>query len=203
MFTGIVETIGTIDHIVTSGDCMHLTISPRIKFDDLHIGDSVAINGVCLTITEFSATCFHATVVPETLRLTNLGDLALGSHVNLERSMQANARIGGHYVQGHVDGVGKIMDLQTDGETTWIAKIRIPSALEKYVINKGYIGLDGMSITVIETSLTWFTVTLIPHTQDVTIVKHYHIGTKINIEVDMVGKYVEKLLSAQPLSHAN
>jgi riboflavin synthase len=197
MFTGIVETIGTIEHIATSGDCMHLTISPLMKFDDLHVGDSVAINGVCLTVTEFSATAFHATVVPETLRLTNLGELALGSHVNLERSMQANARIGGHYVQGHVDGVGEIIDLQTDGETAWIVKIRIPTPLEKYI------GLDGMSITVIETNPTWFTVTLIPHTQDVTIVKHYKIGSKINIEVDMVGKYVEKLLSARQGSIAN
>jgi riboflavin synthase len=197
MFTGIVETVGTIDHIDTSGDCLHLTISPLIVFDDLHIGDSVAINGVCLTVTHFSSANFQVTVVPETLRLTNLSKLSVGSKINLERSMQANARLGGHYVQGHVDGIGEIIDILADGEKAWIAKIGIEPALEKYVIKKGYIGIDGMSITVMDTTPTWFTVTLIPHTQDVTIVKQYAIGAKVNIEVDMLGKYVEKILLSQ------
>jgi riboflavin synthase len=196
MFTGIVETTGIIGHAEQREGCLHLTIKPKIAFSDLHMGDSVAINGVCLTVTAFTPTTFKATVVPETLRLTNLGELVNGSKVNLERSMQANARIGGHYVQGHVDGMGEILELQPDGGTAWLVKISIPTTLEKYVVNKGYIGLDGMSITVIESTSNWFTVTLIPHTREVTIVSQYKIGTRINIEVDMLGKYVEKLLSS-------
>jgi riboflavin synthase len=196
MFTGIVETTGIIDRAEQREGCLHLTIKPQIAFSDLNVGDSIAVNGVCLTVTEFTSTTFNATAVPETLRLTNLGKLANGSKVNLERSMQANARIGGHYVQGHVDGIGEIMELQPDGGTAWMVKISIPAALEKYVVNKGYIGLDGMSITVIETTSHWFTVTLIPHTQEVSIVNQYKIGTRINIEVDMLGKYVEKLLGS-------
>ena len=200
MFTGIVETVGTITALDYQGDCLHLTISPELPFTDLKIGDSVAVNGVCLTVTHFSPDAFHVTVVPETLRLTNLSRLSQHSPVNLERSMQANARIGGHYVQGHVDGMGEIIAITPDGEQALLVKISITPALERYVVNKGYIGLDGMSLTVIETTPTWFTVTLIPHTQDVTLVKHYQIGTQLNIEVDMLGKYVEKLLRHQGMS---
>jgi riboflavin synthase len=199
MFTGIVETTGIIDHAEQKEGCLQLTIKPQIAFSDLSMGDSVAVNGVCLTVTTFTPTTFSATVVPETLRLTNLATLTNGSKVNLERSMRASARIGGHYVQGHVDGIGEIIELQPDGTTAWMVKISIPTALEKYVVNKGYIGLDGMSITVIETTPDWFTVTLIPHTQDVTIVNQYKTGSQINIEVDMLGKYVEKLLGSSTI----
>jgi riboflavin synthase len=194
MFTGIVETTGIIDYADVKEGCLHLCIKPYMAFSDLNMGDSVAINGVCLTVTEFTSTVFNVTVVPETLRLTNLGKLAKGSKVNLERSMLANARIGGHYVQGHVDGMGEIIELKPDGGSAWMVKISIPTVLEKYVVNKGYIGLDGMSITVIATTPDWFTATLIPHTQEITIVNQYKTGTQINIEVDMLGKYIEKLL---------
>ncbi len=197
MFTGIVETIGIIQYANSIDDCVKIRIIPHNPFDDLQLGDSVAVNGVCLTVTDFTPQTFDVTVVPETLRLTNLGQLQPNNKVNLERSMAANARIGGHYVQGHIDSMGEIIDIKSDGKSALLIKISHDPALAKYIIKKGYIGLDGMSITVVETTPSWFTVTLIPHTQEVTIVNQYQIGTRINIEVDMLGKYIEKLLSSR------
>jgi riboflavin synthase len=198
MFSGIVEAIGKINKIFPTGDCIDFTISADQQFDDLKIGDSIAINGVCLTITKLLANkCFNITAVPETLRVTNLGKLQENSPVNLERSIHAHSRLGGHYVQGHVDNIGEIIDIQKDGEEAILVKIKIPSILNKYIINKGYIGLDGMSITVIDATPEWFTVTFIPHTQQNTIVKNYQVGTLINIEVDMIAKYIEKLVGAR------
>lgn len=195
MFSGIVETLGIIRLLNQTIDSISFQIEPQIKFDDLRIGDSVSINGVCLTVTEIFATTFAVTAVPETLRLTNLGELRLGAEVNLERSLLVGARNGGHNVQGHVDALGKIIDIEADGKDAITVKISVPERLGRYIVNKGYIGLDGMSITVIEANKDWFTVMFIPHTQQVTIVKHYQIGTNINVEVDIYGKYVEKLLA--------
>lgn len=197
MFSGIVEAIGTVLCIETLGDCIHLNISPNKIFDDLKLGDSVSINGVCLTITQIFQDAFAVTIVPETLRVTNLGGLKVSSLVNLERSISLSSRIGGHYVQGHVDGVAEIIELEKDGEEALLLKIRHSPHLAKYIVNKGYIALDGMSITVIKSSLEVFTVTLIPHTQQVTIVKDYCVGTKVNIEVDILSKYLEKLIGGQ------
>lgn len=194
MFGGIVETTGTIHSITREGDCIHFTISPALPFDDLAIGDSVAVNGVCLTVTQFSSNTFNVTAVPETLRLTNLGSLAEKSLVNLERSLKVNARLGGHFVQGHVDAVGEIFEITPDGKNALLARIRVPETLAKYIVRKGYIGIDGMSITVIDAIDDWFSVTFIPHTQAATVVNQYQIGTYVNIEVDMMGKYLEKLL---------
>ncbi len=198
MFGGIVETIGCITQLTTSHDCVHLTIAPKEaptkNFNDVNIGDSIAVNGVCLTVTHIIDNTFSFTAVPQTLRLTNLGNLIVGSRVNLERSLQVNSRLGGHQVQGHIDGVGDILEMKADGEEALLVKISVPSTLAKYVVNKGYIGLDGMSITVIEAGATWFTVTFIPHTQQVTIVNEYKVGTKINIEVDVLGKYIERYM---------
>jgi riboflavin synthase len=196
MFTGIVETIGILRQIVPHNDCIHFSITPKIAFADLSIGDSVAVNGVCLTVVTLFDGGFAVTVVPETLRVTNLGFLAPESVVNLERSMKLNGRIGGHCVQGHVDAVGEIQELVADGASALLAKISISSAINKYIVNKGYITLDGMSITVIESTPEWFTVTFIPHTQEVTTVNQYKKGSKINIEVDILGKYIEKLARA-------
>lgn len=197
MFSGIVEALGVINRIVRHNDCVGFTITPSKVFDDLNVGDSVAINGVCLTVTELFANSFAVTVVPQTLRITNLGLLNEGSQINLERSLCANARIGGHYVQGHVDATGEIIELTSDGSDALLVKISLPLELQKYVVNKGYIALDGMSITVIEASATWVKVTFIPHTQQVTVVNQYQIGSKINIEVDILGKYVEKIVGVQ------
>jgi len=198
MFGGIVETTGIIKSILDGEGCRHFSITPAIAFNDLNIGDSVAINGVCLTVTKFQNNIFDVSAVPETLRLTNLGKLSALNEVNLERSLKSDSRIGGHYVQGHVDGLGQIMEIQQEGQAL-LVKISVPAHLAKYLVNKGYITLDGMSITIIQTTPEWLTVTFIPHTQQVTIVRHYQPGAWINIEVDILGKYVEKLLQVKSL----
>jgi len=195
MFSGIVETVGHIEKIEHEAGCMKMIIATQNVFDDLAIGDSVAVNGVCLTVTDFTKTTFNVTAVPETLRLTNLGELILGSEVNLERAVKASSRIGGHNIQGHVDGTGKIIDLHTDGgESALLLKISATEEVTKYIVAKGYVALDGMSITVIEVQPEWFSITVIPHTQEVTIAKNYSVGKSINIEVDILGKYIEKFV---------
>jgi riboflavin synthase len=196
MFSGIVETTCIITQLNFANECLLVSIKPQKYFDDLNIGDSVAINGVCLTVTELQEDSFNATIVPETLRLTNLKNLTLHARVNLERSLKASSRIGGHYVQGHVDAAAEILELRGDGKDALIAKISLPRALAKYVVRKGYIGIDGMSITVIEAASDYFTVTFIPHTQEVSITHQYRQGSLVNLEVDILGKYVEKLLGA-------
>ena len=195
MFTGIVETIGMVSDVKDKNACKLITILRPEMFDDLHEGDSVAVNGICLTITNVNNKTFDVTAVPETLQLTNLSQLANNMHVNLERSLKLNDRLGGHMVQGHVDGVVKIIAWQREGDAI-LAKMTIPLGLEKYIIKKGYIALDGMSITVIDVTPKWFTVTFIPHTQTVTIIPQYRLGTLLNVEVDILGKYAEKLLGA-------
>lgn len=197
MFSGIVEATGVITFIETIYDCLHVRILPQINFSDLQIGDSVAVNGVCLTVTTLIDNEFTATIVPETLRLTNLKKLSLNEKVNLERSAKLDTRIGGHNVQGHVDGEGEIIDLQSDGESALIAKIQVPDTINKYIVKKGYVTIDGMSITVMDVAPEWFTATFIPHTQEVTVTNQYRKGTCVNIEVDILGKYIEKLLGAQ------
>lgn len=194
MFNGIVETVGTVTDIQKMDDCIHFLITTPKPLADLFIGESVSVNGVCLTVTRFTENTFNVTAVPETLRVTNLGALEVGSLVNLECSMKVSGRMGGHYVQGHVDGVGEILEVKTEGNAALLVKISVPATLAKYTVNKSYIALDGMSITVIQAGPDWITVTFIPHTQQVTIIKQYRKGTKINIEVDILSKYVEKLL---------
>ncbi len=193
MFNGIVETIGKIENLQINQGCKDFTISSEKIFDDLKVDDSIAVNGVCLTITDIQKNIFHVTAVPETLRLTNLDFLTIGSFVNLERSMQLGARISGHPVQGHVDGLGKILEIKQEGAAL-LVKINVSSALTKYIVKKGFITLDGMSITVVSVEENEMTVTLIPHTQKITIVNHYSVGTLINIEVDILSKYIEKMI---------
>lgn len=195
MFNGIVETIGSVTALSLEKDCLQLRITPHIELDDLKIGDSISVNGICLTITDLSPKYFDVTVVPETLRKSNLIELATGSLVNLERSIKYNHRISGHYVQGHSDGVGEIIELAQDGQNALLLKIAIPSSITKYIVKKGYIALDGMSITVIEAEPTWISITLIPHTAKSTIAHQYKLGSLINIEVDIFGKYIEKIVA--------
>lgn len=194
MFNGIIETLGEVCAIIDDRACVHLTIKPKQALTDIQIGESVAVNGVCLTVTQVSTHTFTVTVVPETLRLTNLKRLMQGAYVNLERALRANARISGHYVQGHVDGLGEIISLKQDNSDALLVTIQFPPHLAQYIVNKGFITLDGMSITVIDVKTDELTVTFIPHTQAVTIIKHYYPGYAINIEVDMMGKYIEKLV---------
>lgn len=194
MFSGIVSAIGIIQRILKHQDSIDFIICIPNTFTHLEIGESIAVNGVCLTVTDFTQTTISVTAVPETLRITNLGQLTENNLVNLERSITLNTRLGGHYVQGHVDATGEILDIQADGNAAILVKISMPKELGKYIVRKGYITLDGMSITVIDTAPDWFTVTFIPHTQKATIVQYYHVGSKINLEVDILSKYVEKLL---------
>jgi riboflavin synthase len=196
MFTGIVETIGDIVQIISVKGCKYFTIMPHLPLNDWAIGDSVSINGVCLTVIEFTDRDFKVAAVPETLRLTNLDQLAIHHFVNIERSLKVNARLGGHYIQGHIDGTGEILELSSDQGDALLAKIAIAPQLSKYIVNKAYIGLDGMSITVIHSEPSWFTVTFIPHTQKITITHTYQVGHMINVETDILGKYVEKMLGA-------
>ncbi len=202
MFNGIVESVGLVQAITIENECKHFTIVPRQPLNDLQINDSIAVNGVCLTITDMGENQLHLTLVPETLRLTNLNLLNSNSIVNLERAIQFNSRMSGHYVQGHVDGIGEIISLENEGEAK-LCTIRVPRKLMRYIVNKGYITLDGMSITVISASTDCFTVTFIPHTQHITIVNSYHVGTLINIEVDILGKYVEKIMGANQYANCN
>jgi riboflavin synthase len=196
MFGGIVETVGIVSFIKISPSHIDISITPQIEFSDINIGDSIAVNGVCLTVTTFVNNTFTATIVPETMRLTNLGNLVVGSKVNLERALPVNGRVSGHYVQGHIDNCAEIIDIQQDGKEALLVKFAIPPRLAKYFVNKGYVAIDGMSITIIEAASTWFTVTFIPHTQAATIVHEYHVGGRVNLEVDILGKYVEKILSS-------
>jgi riboflavin synthase len=195
MFSGIVEAIGIIVHLEKAQDCLKITIATPQKINDLKIGDSICVNGVCLTITDFpEENQLNMTVVPETLRLTNLGKLFRGSLVNIEKPLKNDSRNSGHAVQGHVDGMGELIELKPDGKEALLVKCAIPPSLAKYLVNKGYIAFDGMSLTVIEARTEWFTVTLIPHTQRVTIASQYRLGSLVNLEVDILSKYVEKLM---------
>jgi len=196
MFNGIVEATGQIENVYDENNCRYFTISSEKQFNDLKVDDSLSVNGVCLTITQSQNNLFNVTAVPETLRLTNLQFLTKGSRVNLERAMQLNSRVSGHTMQGHVDAMGQILDIQNEGDALLVS-IGMPSSLGNYIVNKGYIALDGMSITVIRAEKNRFTVTLIPHTQNITIARQYLVGTHINIEVDILGKYVEKILEAR------
>lgn len=205
MFNGIVETTASVLAVENNNDCKQLILAPTLPFSDLSLGESIAVNGVCLTVTHFNQSTFSVTVVPETLKLTNLSQLKMNDEVNIERSMQAHARISGHYVQGHVDNMGILLELKpvAPASPALLAKVSLPNELAKYVVKKGYISLDGMSITVIDTGPDYFTVTFIPHTQAVTIIKNYQIGQSINIEVDMMSKYIEKLMGATAHVHSH
>jgi riboflavin synthase len=193
MFSGIVEMMGIILAISVHDACKTFEIKPDVMFDDVFIGDSVAVNGACLTVIELTDATFKVTAVPVTLQITNLDLLDVGSCVNLERAVKVDMRIGGHYVQGHVDGVGEILEIHQQGGAL-LVKIGMPKVLAKYMVNKGYVAIDGMSITIIEAALDWFAVTFIPHTKSVTIVDRYQVGHLVNLETDMLAKHVEKLL---------
>ncbi|WP_440615756.1 riboflavin synthase [Cysteiniphilum sp. 6C5] len=189
MFSGIVQEIAKVES-VTGNEVITLIIRSE-QLDNCKIGDSIAINGVCLTVVTLDKVnglvSFEA--VPETLRKTTLGQLIAGSHVNLELSLRLNDFIGGHMVQGHVDGVGEVKSITHEAEA-WLVAISAPKEILKYLVNKGFITIDGMSITVIEVNDDCFTVTFIPHTIDATIVKNYQIGTKVNLEADPIGKHI-------------
>ncbi len=193
MFSGIVETLGYIKKIKSHQGCKDFIITPEKLFLDLNIGDSVSVDGICLTVIQDDQKSFTVTAVPETLHLTNLDILCEGDPVNLERAMRLDQRIGGHLVQGHVDGVGEILDIQDDQGAIRVA-FSAPKNILDYLIPKGFIAIDGMSITLIDVTDEYFTVTFIPHTIQNSLVKSYNIGTQVNLEIDMLAKMVKKLL---------
>lgn len=194
MFTGIVEEIGKIRRIEKGSQSAVLHIGASEITSDLSLGDSVAVNGVCLTVVDFDQTGFAADVMHETLNRTNLGKLKSGSAVNLERAMAANGRFGGHIVSGHVDGVGKITDITKDDNAIWYTISAEPAVL-RYIVEKGSIAIDGISLTVARVTDKDFAISAIPHTVKVTILGQKQAGDTVNLENDIIGKYVEKLMT--------
>lgn len=193
MFTGIVEEIGTILSVKKGVKSSALIISGDPIFEDMHIGDSIAVNGVCLTVTNKTKESFTADVMAETLRRSSLGSLKAGSKVNLERAMAANGRFGGHIVSGHIDGTGEIESFVREDNAVWVT-VKTPVKLLKYIIEKGSIAIDGVSLTVAYVDNRCFKVSLIPHTAANTILLSKKAGDIVNLENDIVGKYIEKLM---------
>ncbi|MDY5774722.1 MAG: riboflavin synthase [Lachnospiraceae bacterium] len=193
MFTGIVEEMGTIAGIQKGAKSAVLTIQAEKVFSDIHIGDSIALNGVCLTVTSFNGNTYTADVMNETLRRSSLGSLTIGSKVNLERAMAANGRFGGHIVSGHIDGTGTITKVEKDDNAIWYT-IAAEENLMKYIVEKGSIAIDGISLTVAKRSDMDFAISMIPHTAKETVLSQKKPGDIVNLENDIVGKYIEQLM---------
>lgn len=193
MFTGIIEEIGTIRTINRGAASAVFTIAAETVLKDVHLGDSIAVNGVCLTVTSFSKKQFTADVMHETLNRSSLGTLRPGSHVNLERAMKADGRFGGHIVSGHIDGTGTITDIKKDDNAIWYT-IKTPPELMRFIIEKGSITIDGISLTVAAVAADSFSVSTIPHTNAVTTLGERKVGDLVNLETDIIGKYVERLM---------
>ncbi|MFS3129189.1 riboflavin synthase [Nocardioides sp. Bht2] len=194
MFTGIVEELGTVAGIEPQGDAMRLSIRTENLLEDVHLGDSIAVNGCCLTVAEFSGDVWTADVMQETLDKTSLAGIAAGDRVNLERAMRADKRLGGHIVQGHVDGVGTVLK-RTPSEHWEVVEFALPANLARYLVDKGSITIDGTSLTVVEAGPESFTVSLIPETLARTTLGFREPGDRVNLEVDVIAKYVEKLVA--------
>ncbi|MGH2332011.1 riboflavin synthase [Thermoanaerobacter mathranii] len=197
MFTGIIEETGTVKNI-THGTFTKIVIKCSKVLEETKIGDSIAVNGVCLTVTNISDESFAADVMPETMRASNLKDLKIGSIVNLERALQVGRRMGGHIVTGHIDCVGKIIEKRQE-KNAFIFKIAINEKFTKYIARKGSIAVDGISLTVVEDGYDYFTVSVIPHTMLKTTLGYKGLGDSVNIEVDILSKYVEKLIGKKDI----
>lgn len=194
MFTGIVETVGEIRELALRNREWQLRVHcPGLDFGDVKLGDSIAVNGCCLTVTEFDSQSFTADVSNETISLTTFRYLKPGSKVNLEKALTPQTRLGGHLVSGHVDGVGEIISQRDDGGS-WRLEVRVPDELAKYIAQKGSVCMDGTSLTVNSVSGAVFGVNIIPHTQQATIIHTYRPGQRVNIEVDLVSRYLERLM---------
>lgn len=194
MFTGLVERIGrvaTIEELTDARRFLFEILDDQF-LEDPSEGESIACQGVCLTATDISSRAFSVVAVEETLRRTTLGQLKVGDEANLERALKASARLGGHIVQGHVDGVADVVAVRDEGESLWIT-FQPPSALLRYIVEKGSVCLDGVSLTVANTAYDKFSVALIPHTREVTTAKSWLPGARVNVEVDVLAKYVERL----------
>ena len=194
MFTGIIQGIGNISKIDSNGPDSRIVFKAgRMKLDDVKIGDSVSVNGVCLSITEKTKDSFSSDLSSETLNLTTFIEIRANSKVNLEKAMSFSSRVNGHLIAGHVDGVGVIKEMKNDGRSILIL-IEFPKELEKYISKKGSIAVDGVSLTINGTKENTFSINIIPHTLSGSIISEYNIGTKVNIEVDLIARYLEKLV---------
>lgn len=193
MFTGIVEEIGSVKSLLEVMGGWSLTIGAQTVLGGAHLGDSIAINGTCLTVTALTEDTFTVGLSPETLRRTNLGDLRANGEVNLERSLMANGRVDGHFVQGHVDGTGVVRSFRPEGDSLWVTIESAPDLL-RYIVPKDYIAVDGVSLTVVEVFPDAFTFMLVAYTQQHIILPRKPLGSRVNLEVDVLGKYVEKFI---------
>ena len=193
MFTGIIEEKGEVVEIKRNGTDSFIRIRTKKILDDVRLGDSIAVNGVCLTVTRMDSNIFQADVMNETLNRSSLGRLSSGSYVNLERAMQAGGRFGGHIVSGHIDGTGRISSIKNDGIAVWYT-VLAGSGILRYIVEKGSVAIDGISLTVAKVTDHDFSVSVIPHTAEMTILSSKKIGDIVNLENDIIGKYVEKLI---------
>jgi len=194
MFTGIIEELGQVERMDRAGDGARLRIQCEKVMEGSREGSSIAVNGVCLTALDLGARGFSADLAPETMRRSNLGTLRSGSPVNLERPLTLSDRLSGHIVQGHVDGVGELLALEKLGDDNWWLKVRIPAALDRYLVYKGSIAIDGISLTIAELRGDVMAVTIIPHTYHNTTLGTRKPGDSLNLECDVLAKHVEKLL---------
>ncbi|MBU4553744.1 MAG: riboflavin synthase [Firmicutes bacterium] len=196
MFTGIVEELGTLERVERGSVSAHLNIRAREILKDVRLGDSISVNGVCLTVTEYGNDRFTADVMGETLAKTNLSDLRVGDRVNLERALKMGDRIGGHMVSGHINGVGTILDKSPHG-IAQVISVQAPELVMRYVIRKGSVAIDGISLTVVDCTDQTFRVSIIPHTAKLTTLGFKKKGDSVNLEADMLARYVEKFLQGR------
>jgi riboflavin synthase len=200
MFTGIIAAIGTIEAVQPKGGDLCLQVSAQqLDISDVKLGDSVAVNGVCLTVVAISGTTLSFDVSRESLDRTSLGVVQTGSEMNLEKALAVGDRLGGHFVSGHVDGLGIVTAHQESARSVQF-RFQVPSELERYIAEKGSICIDGVSLTVNNVADNWFEVNVIPHTMQETIMSSYRVGTKVNLEVDLIARYLERLLPEQESS---
>jgi riboflavin synthase len=197
MFTGIVEEVGTIRRLTKNTNGARLTVAAQTILSDARLGDSIAVNGVCLTVVETSADTFAADLSAETLQRTSLKQAAVGTRVNLERALLPTTRLGGHIMQGHVDATGQFIHAHPMGEG-WTVRIGFPTALARYIVEKGSIAVDGISLTVAALGEAWFEIAVIPHTWRMTNLSSLRSGDTVNLEVDIIAKYVERMMQTKP-----
>ena len=202
MFTGIVEECGTVLGVLKNGVSGSLQIQASTVLEGTKTGDSIAVNGVCLTVTKLTKSSFTADVMAETFRRTNLGSLGKNSHVNLERAMAADGRFGGHIVSGHIDGTGVISRIKEEGNAVWIY-ISAPQSILNLIVEKGSVAVDGISLTVAAVSDKEFAVSVIPHTRENTALSGKKTGAVVNLENDIIGKYVQKLTGTAQINESS
>jgi riboflavin synthase len=194
MFTGIIAAVGKITSLQTKGGDLRLQVSTnQLDLSDVKLGDSIAVNGVCLTVVDIHGALLSFDVSRESLDRTSLGQASTGSEVNLEKALAVGDRLGGHIVSGHVDGLGKVISKQ-DSARSIKFRFEVPIELSKYIAQKGSICIDGVSLTVNNAEHNWFEVNIIPHTMQETIIKHYQVGSRVNLEVDLIARYLERLI---------